>query len=144
MANALIPKFAGRRIAVVGDVMLDHFIVGHVDRISPEAPVPVVRFSREEYRLGGAANVAHNVTSLGGQVTLIGLTGADPSADLAPVGRGVGQDFHKSVRRVVDLGAPIGREGKFADIVGGPVLFSALPRSCRPTTLPAWYTRRLE
>jgi len=81
MANALIPKFAGRRIAVVGDVMLDHFIVGHVDRISPEAPVPVVRFSREEYRLGGAANVAHNVTSLGGQVTLIGLTGADPSAD---------------------------------------------------------------
>jgi len=81
MAAALISKFVGRRIAVIGDVMLDHFIVGHVDRISPEAPVPVVRFVREEYRLGGAANVAHNVAALGGRATLIGLTGADPSAE---------------------------------------------------------------
>jgi len=78
---SLISRFAGRRIAVVGDVMLDHFIVGHVDRISPEAPVPVVRFTREEFRLGGAANVAHNVSALGGRALLIGLTGADPSAE---------------------------------------------------------------
>ena len=62
----LAALLAGRRVAVVGDVMLDHFLVGRVDRISPEAPVPVVRFEREEHRLGGAANVAHNVAALGG------------------------------------------------------------------------------
>ncbi len=82
MTNATFAsRFAGRRIMVVGDVMLDHFVVGQVERISPEAPVPVVRFARDEFRLGGAANVAHNVAALGGRVRLIGLTGADPSAE---------------------------------------------------------------
>ena len=46
--------------------MLDHFVIGRVDRISPEAPVPVVQFDHESFRLGGAANVAHNVAALGG------------------------------------------------------------------------------
>jgi rfaE bifunctional protein kinase chain/domain len=64
-------------VAVVGDVMLDHFVVGRVDRISPEAPVPVVRFERDEYRLGGAANVAHNIARLGGVPALVGLVGDD-------------------------------------------------------------------
>jgi len=63
-------------------VMLDHFLFGHVDRISPEAPVPVVRFTRDEYRLGGAANVARNVASLGGRVTLVGLVGTDDAGGL--------------------------------------------------------------
>lgn len=76
----LIDRFAGCRVAVVGDVMLDHFVVGRVDRISPEAPVPVVRFSHEEYRLGGAANVAHNLRTLGADVRLIGLIGNDDAA----------------------------------------------------------------
>ena len=76
----LLSKFAGRSIAVIGDVMLDQFTVGRVDRISPEAPVPVVRFEREEFRLGGAANVAHNIAALGGRVTLVGLVGADGAA----------------------------------------------------------------
>jgi D-beta-D-heptose 7-phosphate kinase/D-beta-D-heptose 1-phosphate adenosyltransferase len=58
--------------------MLDHFVVGRVERISPEAPVPVVRFEREDFRLGGAANVAHNVAALGGRVEVIGVTGEDP------------------------------------------------------------------
>ena len=58
-------------IAVIGDVMLDHFVVGRVDRISPEAPVPVVRFQRDDYRLGGAANVAANVRSLGALARLV-------------------------------------------------------------------------
>jgi rfaE bifunctional protein kinase chain/domain len=71
---------AGHRIAIAGDVMLDHFLVGRVDRISPEAPVPVVRFDRDEYRLGGAANVAHNVAALGGRPRLVGLVGSDASA----------------------------------------------------------------
>jgi rfaE bifunctional protein kinase chain/domain len=76
----LVGRFADRRIAVVGDVMLDHFLVGRVDRISPEAPVPVVRFDRDDFRLGGAANVAHNVARLGARVSLVGLVGEDEAA----------------------------------------------------------------
>jgi len=75
-----IARFAGRRVVVVGDAMLDHFQFGRVDRISPEAPVPVVKFVRDEYRLGGAANVAHNVAALGGRPNLIALVGNDESA----------------------------------------------------------------
>ena len=78
--DALLDRFAGRRITVVGDVMLDHFVVGGVERISPEAPVPVVRFVRDEFRLGGAANVAHNIAALGGRARLAGLVGDDPTA----------------------------------------------------------------
>jgi D-beta-D-heptose 7-phosphate kinase/D-beta-D-heptose 1-phosphate adenosyltransferase len=60
--------------------MLDKFIVGRVTRISPEAPVPIVVFDHETYRIGGAANVAHNVTALGGQAMLIAVTGQDDAA----------------------------------------------------------------
>jgi len=79
-ATALIARFADQRILVVGDVMLDRFIVGRVTRMSPEAPVPVVQFQSEHVRLGGAANVAHNIAALGGRpscVALVGLVGAD-------------------------------------------------------------------
>jgi D-glycero-beta-D-manno-heptose-7-phosphate kinase len=58
-------------------VMLDQFIVGHVSRISPEAPVPVVEYDHDDYRAGGASNVANNVRALGGRVELVGLIGAD-------------------------------------------------------------------
>ncbi len=71
---------AGRRLLVIGDVMVDQFIVGHVSRISPEAPVPVVAFDRDEYRAGGAANVALNARALGARVDLVGLVGADGAA----------------------------------------------------------------
>ena len=77
----LTSRLAGRRILVLGDVMLDHFLIGRVDRISPEAPVPVVRFTRDDYRLGGAGNVAQNVVTLGGQASLVGVVGADDAAD---------------------------------------------------------------
>jgi D-beta-D-heptose 7-phosphate kinase/D-beta-D-heptose 1-phosphate adenosyltransferase len=60
--------------------MLDRFIVGRVTRISPEAPVPVVQFRAEHVRLGGAANVAHNIAALGGRVSLVGVVGADAAA----------------------------------------------------------------
>ena len=70
-------KVAAARILVVGDVMLDRYWFGEVDRISPEAPVPVVRVARREDRLGGAANVARNIAALGAQVTLIGVIGDD-------------------------------------------------------------------
>ena len=76
-ARALAEAFASARVLVVGDVMLDQFLIGRVTRISPEAPVPIVQFEREENRIGGAANVAHNVAALGGRVDLVGLIGAD-------------------------------------------------------------------
>lgn len=65
------------RVLVVGDLMLDRYWFGDVDRISPEAPVPVLRVTRSEDRLGGAANVARNVAALGAQVSLVGLIGDD-------------------------------------------------------------------
>lgn len=69
------------RILVVGDVMLDRYWFGEVDRISPEAPVPVVRVARREDRLGGAANVARNIVALGAQATLLGIVGMDEAGD---------------------------------------------------------------
>jgi D-glycero-beta-D-manno-heptose-7-phosphate kinase len=73
-------QLAATRILVVGDAMLDRYWYGSVDRISPEAPVPVVRVSREEERLGGAANVALNVQTLGAKATLLTVVGADEPA----------------------------------------------------------------
>jgi D-beta-D-heptose 7-phosphate kinase/D-beta-D-heptose 1-phosphate adenosyltransferase len=80
-ARELIARFPRASVLVVGDVMLDHFLVGRVDRISPEAPVPIVAFEREEWRIGGAGNVAHNVAALGGRVSLVGVAGADAAAE---------------------------------------------------------------
>ncbi len=76
-AGPLIDRIAGRSVLVVGDVMLDHFVYGRVTRISPEAPVPVVQFERDELRLGGASNVAANIVALGGRAAAIGIVGAD-------------------------------------------------------------------
>ncbi len=72
-----LSRFAGRRILIIGDAMLDHYIWGDVARISPEAPVPVVKVQRESQRLGGAANVAHNVQALGGRPALVAVIGRD-------------------------------------------------------------------
>ena len=77
----LIDAFVDQNVLVVGDVILDRFIVGRVTRISPEAPVPVVRFESENLRLGGAANVAHNINALGGRASLIGVVGNDAAGD---------------------------------------------------------------
>src|SRR3954447_16683227 len=89
--SKLLDRASGRAVLIVGDLMLDHFVVGRVERISPEAPVPVVQFDHEEFRLGGAANVAHNVAALGGRVEIAGLVGSDEPAtrllaDLVRVG----------------------------------------------------------
>src|SRR5947207_424704 len=75
--SALLDAARDRTVLILGDLMLDHFVIGRVDRISPEAPVPVVQFDHESYRLGGAANVAHNVAALGGRVEIAGLVGND-------------------------------------------------------------------
>ena len=65
------------RVLVVGDVMLDRYWFGEVSRISPEAPVPVVKIDRSEERPGGAANVARNIAALGARVTLLSVVGRD-------------------------------------------------------------------
>ena len=74
---ALVDKFPQVHLLVVGDLMLDRFIRGDVERISPEAPVPVLQVVSEDFSLGGAANVIHNVQSLGGRVTACGIVGKD-------------------------------------------------------------------
>src|SRR5690554_7481445 len=87
------------RVLVVGDVMLDRYWHGGTSRISPEAPVPVVRVEDAEDRPGGAANVALNITSLGGNAGLAGLVGDDANADLLNAcleGAGVSTYFQRS------------------------------------------------
>jgi D-beta-D-heptose 7-phosphate kinase/D-beta-D-heptose 1-phosphate adenosyltransferase len=79
-ARRIAGAASSARVLVIGDAMLDKFIVGRVTRISPEAPVPVVAFDHEMFRIGGAANVAHNITALGGQATLVAVTGMDDDA----------------------------------------------------------------
>ncbi len=80
-AARLVERFSSLTIAVVGDVMLDRFVFGRVTRISPEAPVPVVTYEREEVRAGGAANAACNLRALGAQVALVGLVGNDEAGE---------------------------------------------------------------
>ncbi len=67
---------------IIGDLMLDHYMIGGVDRISPEAPVPVVRVEKESSLLGGAGNVARNITSLGGEALLVSTVGSDGDGDI--------------------------------------------------------------
>lgn len=80
MSNFPREEIKKARILVVGDIMLDRYWFGEVERISPEAPVPVVHVIRREDRLGGASNVARNARALGAQVTLIGIVGLDEPA----------------------------------------------------------------
>jgi D-beta-D-heptose 7-phosphate kinase/D-beta-D-heptose 1-phosphate adenosyltransferase len=80
--DALLERAAGVRVLVVGDLMLDRYVVGAVERISPEAPVPVVRVQGERIALGGAGNVAANATALGASCSVVGLVGSDVEGDL--------------------------------------------------------------
>lgn len=76
-AEQIIDGFSNKRVAIIGDIMLDSYLWGQADRISPEAPVPVVNIQKEEYRLGGAANVALNVKTLGATPLLFTVVGDD-------------------------------------------------------------------
>jgi len=93
---------AGRRtrVLVLGDVMLDQFIWGRVSRISPEAPVPVVEFERESFMPGGAANVARNLTALGGSTELFTAVGPDSAASQL---RGLLEDHDVGCRGVLSV-----------------------------------------
>jgi D-beta-D-heptose 7-phosphate kinase/D-beta-D-heptose 1-phosphate adenosyltransferase len=77
----IVDAFTRTTVLVIGDVMLDRFLVGRVTRISPEAPVPIVTFDHETQRIGGAANVANNVRALGGHVELVGVVGRDDAGE---------------------------------------------------------------
>src|SRR5262245_52501602 len=79
--DQFLSAFSKKTIIVLGDIMLDEFVWGKVRRISPEAPVPVVEVVNETYRLGGAANVAANIQSLGGIALPIGVIGNDRAAE---------------------------------------------------------------
>jgi D-beta-D-heptose 7-phosphate kinase/D-beta-D-heptose 1-phosphate adenosyltransferase len=80
-AESLLRRMDGRKVAVLGDVMLDEYLFGEVSRISPEAPVPIVRVVREQAVLGGAANVAANLKALGAEPLLIGTLQKDVAGD---------------------------------------------------------------
>src|SRR3546814_6825893 len=78
--SAELPDFTQARVLVVGDLMLDRYWIGPTSRISPEAPVPVVRIRKDETRPGGAANVALNIGSIGAHASGLGVVGADDEA----------------------------------------------------------------
>ena len=75
--DQLFQQFSQLKAGVIGDVMLDTYMWGHVERISPEAPVPVVTLDKTEYRVGGASNVALNIASLGASVSILSVIGND-------------------------------------------------------------------
>jgi D-beta-D-heptose 7-phosphate kinase/D-beta-D-heptose 1-phosphate adenosyltransferase len=78
----VLNQLEGKRIVIIGDVILDEYVWGDVNRISPEAPVPVLEVTAETVRFGGAANVAHNVVSLGGKAELLGVVGEDRNGQI--------------------------------------------------------------
>ena len=102
------PEFGAARIVVIGDVMLDRYWSGQALRISPEAPVPVVKVKAIEDRIGGAGNVALNIAKLGGKVTLLGVVGNDAESEILKQlleAEGVDCDFvvEKSLRSICKL-----------------------------------------
>lgn len=94
-----LPDFSDLHLIVIGDVMIDRYIKGSVKRISPEAPVPVVEMENIENRLGGAANVAINLQSLGAQVTLISIVGDDDEGEhMIRMSTGINGLEHKIIK----------------------------------------------
>src|ERR687895_404345 len=99
----LLEAARDRRVIVVGDAMLDVYLRGDVERISPEAPVPVVRVSERRYALGGAANVAHNVVALGAHCDLVAAVGADPGGEML---RNMLREIDADGSALVEVGRP--------------------------------------
>ncbi|WP_337185302.1 D-glycero-beta-D-manno-heptose 1-phosphate adenylyltransferase [Phenylobacterium sp.] len=127
----LLGAIAGRKVVCVGDLMVDRFVYGAVSRVSPEAPIPVLAKTREIEMLGGAGNVARNVSALGGAATLVGLVGDDA----------VGQDAVRLVeaeapaidgRLVWDAGRPTTLKTRF--VSGGQQLLRVDVEESRPVT----------
>src|SRR3954466_14975333 len=98
---ALLQAAASRRVAVVGDAMLDVYLRGDIERISPEAPVPVVRIRDKELALGGAANVAQNIAAIGAQCDLVCAVGEDAEGQVI---KAMLRDIGSEARSVVTIG----------------------------------------
>ena len=116
----------GRRIVVLGDVMLDRFVYGDVERISPEGPIPVLRHSREAAMLGGAGNVARNIATLGGRPVLIAAIGADAAGDsvmaAAPSAEAPANDGDAAIEGVFVRRADVPTTVKTRFVAGGQQL----------------------
>ena len=125
---AIVSRLAGVRVAVIGDVMLDRYVYGQVDRVSPEAPIAVLRVEREQAMLGGAGNVARNLSALGAATTLVGVIGAD--ADGAAIVSAIEQLKHVASGLVVEAQRPTTLKTRF--VAGNQQLL----RTDRETALP--------
>ena len=101
--NSLLLAARGKRVAVVGDAMLDVYLRGDVERISPEAPVPVVRVRERKLALGGAANVANNIVAIGAKCELVAAVGTDPAGTTL---REMLEQTGTDTRALVDVGRP--------------------------------------
>ncbi|HWA85171.1 MAG TPA: PfkB family carbohydrate kinase [Opitutus sp.] len=110
--QAIVGRFASQRVVVIGDVMLDHQVVGDARRISPEAPVPVVQFRHETNTAGGAANVARNLASLGARADLFGVVGDDSDADTLRVT--ISADGVATAGLVAEAGRPTTRKTRIS------------------------------
>lgn len=99
-ASELLARMAGRRVVVIGDVMIDEWIWGRVSRISPEAPVPVVAVNNHSFTLGGSGNVASNLRALGARVSVVGVVGNDPEGARV---RGLLEDLQCDTSGVLSL-----------------------------------------
>lgn len=147
--TALLQRARGKSVLVVGDLMLDHFVIGRVDRISPEAPVPVVQFHHESYRLGGAANVAHNVAALGGRVEMAGIVGNDAEGShliggLRSAGIGIGgviadkgRCTTRKLRVVTTRNQQVARIDYESDAAADPEVEAALVKKIREAATQA-------
>jgi D-beta-D-heptose 7-phosphate kinase/D-beta-D-heptose 1-phosphate adenosyltransferase len=126
----LLGRVPGRRVACVGDLMVDRFVYGDVSRVSPEAPIPVLARTRELVMLGGAGNVARNVAALGGSVCLVGLVGGD--ADGHEASRLVGEESRVEGYLVTDADRPTTLKTRF--VSGGQQLLRVDLEASRPAT----------
>ncbi len=120
----------GRRVACVGDLMVDRYVYGDVTRVSPEAPVPVLKRSRELVMLGASGNVARNVAALGGEVSLVGLVGGDAEGHEAL--RLVGEEAGVEGYLVTDAERPTTLKTRF--VSGGQQLLRVDLEAARPVT----------
>ena len=125
----LLGAVPGRRVACIGDLMVDRFVYGAVTRLSPEAPIPVLARSRELVMLGGAGNVARNVAALGGSVALVGLVGGDAEGHEALRLVGAEQPAIEGYL-VTDAGRPTTLKTRF--VSGGQQLLRVDLEECRP------------
>ncbi|MDB5467837.1 MAG: rfaE [Phenylobacterium sp.] len=126
----LLGRVPGRRVACVGDLMVDRFVYGDVSRVSPEAPIPVLARTRELVMLGGAGNVARNVAALGGSVCLVGLVGGD--ADGHEASRLVGEESRVEGYLVTDADRPTTLKTRF--VSGGQQLLRVDLEASRAAT----------